>query len=57
LAQTRAHERAHVRQYERWGIFFLPAYLLASAGAWLRGAAPYADNVFERQARRQAGEE
>src|SRR5947209_4513015 len=30
LAECRAHEAIHVRQYERWGPFFLPAYLLAS---------------------------
>ena len=30
----RDHEQAHVRQVERWGIAFIPAYLLASLLAW-----------------------
>ena len=30
LDDTRAHERVHVAQYERWGPLFLPAYLAAS---------------------------
>jgi hypothetical protein len=50
LACSRAHERVHVRQYERWGPFFLPAYLLASVYAALRGGHFYRDNVFEREA-------
>ena len=50
LEQTRGHERVHVRQCERWGPFFIPAYLLASAIAWARGARPYLDNPFERKA-------
>ena len=50
LALTRAHERVHVSQYERWGPLFLPAYGLCSLWAWLRGADPYRDNRFERQA-------
>ncbi len=53
-ARTRRHERVHVRQYERWGPFFLPAYF--GAGAWqgLRGRDPYHANPFEREAFRQA---
>ena len=47
---TRAHERVHVRQAERWGPFFIPAYLLASLVALVRGQHPYMDNVFEREA-------
>lgn len=54
LDATRAHERVHVRQYERWGPLFVPAYLLASAWALLRGRDAYGDNVFERDARRLA---
>ena len=27
LARCRAHELVHVRQYQRWGPLFLPAYL------------------------------
>jgi hypothetical protein len=50
LECTRAHERVHVRQYERWGPFFLPAYVVASAWAHLRGRHPYFDNRFEREA-------
>jgi len=50
LAATRAHERAHVAQCERWGPLFLPAYAAASLWAWLRGADPYRDNRFEREA-------
>ncbi len=50
LALTRSHERAHVSQCERWGPFFLPAYALASLWALLRGADPYRDNAFEREA-------
>lgn len=50
LEETRAHERVHVRQYERWGAFFLPLYLLASLVALARGRSVYAGNAFERQA-------
>ena len=51
LERTRAHERVHVRQYERWGPFFLPAYLGASVVAATRGRHYYLDNPFERAAR------
>lgn len=50
LARTRAHERVHVRQCERWGPLFLPVYLLASLWPLLRGRNAYRDNVFEREA-------
>ena len=50
LAATRAHERVHVRQYERWGPLFIPAYLAAAAWAWWRGGDAYYDNPFEREA-------
>lgn len=50
LLRLRVHEQVHVRQYERWGPLFLPAYLLASVWTWTRGGRPYRDNVFERQA-------
>ena len=49
---TLDHELAHVRQYERWGVFLLPAYLLAAAWAWLSGKHHYRDNPFEVAARR-----
>ncbi|MGD1276088.1 MAG: hypothetical protein ABR964_02545 [Tepidisphaeraceae bacterium] len=50
LDATRAHERVHVRQCQRWGPFFVPVYLLASLAAWLRGGRPYEDNFLEREA-------
>ena len=50
LTITRAHERVHVRQYERWGVFFLPAYLAASICAMISGGHYYFDNAFERDA-------
>lgn len=50
LARCRAHEHVHVRQAERWGLFFVPAYFASSLRAWLRGQDPYYDNVFEREA-------
>ena len=52
LDTLRAHEQVHVRQYERWGPFFVPAYLAESVWQWLRGRQAYRDNRFERQARR-----
>ena len=50
LDWSRSHERVHVAQYERWGPFFLPAYVAASLWAFLRGGDFYLDNVFEREA-------
>src|SRR4051794_4817726 len=50
LDHCRDHEHVPVRQYERWGPFFLPAYFLSSFLAWRRGANPYFDNRFEREA-------
>ena len=47
---TRSHERVHVRQYERWGALFVPAYLTAGLWAALRGGHAYFDNPFEREA-------
>ena len=51
LTATRAHERAHVSQFERWGVLLLVLYPLAGMLAWLRGGNPYRDNPFEREAR------
>lgn len=51
LSATRAHERVHVRQCERWGPAFIPAYLCASLIAAVTGADAYEGNYFERQAR------
>lgn len=53
---TFEHELAHVRQYERWGLAFWPAYLLSSLWAKLRGGDAYRDNAFERDARAAAVE-
>jgi hypothetical protein len=50
LARHREHERVHVRQCERWGPLFLPAYAIASLSAWVRGRDPYEGNRFEREA-------
>jgi hypothetical protein len=52
----REHEQAHVRQVERWGPAFIPAYLFASLLAWRRGEHYYRDNWFERDARRACGD-
>jgi hypothetical protein len=54
---SRAHERVHVRQCERWGPLFLPAYAVASLAAWLRGGHYYFDNRFEREAYGQPEDE
>jgi hypothetical protein len=54
LARERAHEQAHVRQYERWGALFFPLYLGSSLFQWARGRNPYLDNAFEKQAVRLA---
>lgn len=50
LRRTRAHERVHVRQAERWGPLFLPAYAAASIWCIMRGRTAYFDNPFEREA-------
>lgn len=50
LDWTRDHEHVHVRQYMRWGPFFLPAYALSSFLCWRRGQNPYLDNRFEKPA-------
>lgn len=50
LDALRSHERIHVRQYERWGPFFLPAYAASSLWQVLRGRCAYRDNFFEREA-------
>lgn len=51
LHSLRAHELAHVRQYEKWGVLFFVAYIAASLWQLLRGRRPYWDNWFEVQAR------
>lgn len=57
LDATRAHERVHVREYERWGPLFIPLYLTASLLAAVRGGHAYYDNPFERAAMPSAGRE
>ena len=47
---TRAHERVHVRQCERWGPLFIPVYLLTSLVLKVRGRDAYHDNFLEREA-------
>jgi hypothetical protein len=51
LTQTRLHERAHVRQFERWGGLMLLLYPIAGLWIAMRGLDPYRDNTFERRAR------
>jgi hypothetical protein len=58
MAYCRAHEHAHVRQCERWGLFFPFAYI--GAGLWValktrRLSAYYWDNPFEIEARAAEG--
>jgi len=52
LDRSRQHELVHVAQYERWGVLFVPAYLLCSAWLWLGGYNAYLDNPFEEEAYR-----
>lgn len=54
LDLTRRHELVHVRQYERWGPAFIPAYLICSLWLWLAGRDAYRDNPFEVEAYREA---
>ncbi len=55
LDASRRHELVHVRQYERWGPLFVPAYVLVWVLLWVGGKNPYLDNPFERQAYEEAG--
>ncbi|MCA9045877.1 MAG: hypothetical protein KDA69_16235, partial [Planctomycetaceae bacterium] len=50
LDRCREHEWVHVRQYERWGPLFLPAYLGCSLYLWLVGRDAYRENPFEVEA-------
>jgi len=50
LDSLRSHEQVHVRQYERWGILFIPVYLGSSLLQFYRGRNPYFENRFEREA-------
>ena len=57
LQRCLSHELVHVRQYERWGPLFVPAYFIASVAAALAGGDPYRDNGFEREAFGAVGSE
>jgi hypothetical protein len=50
LESGRDHEHVHIRQYERWGPFFLPAYVFSSLWQIARRRHSYRDNIFEREA-------
>jgi hypothetical protein len=50
---TIAHELEHVRQWERLGPLFLPAYFASSGLALLGGRHPYLANRFEEAARKR----
>jgi hypothetical protein len=51
LDRLRTHERIHVQQYERLGLFFFVAYTLSSIWQLIRGRSMYWDNYFEVEAR------
>lgn len=55
LDAARDHEHIHVRQYETWGPFFLPAYVVSSLWQLACGRRCYRDNWFERQAYNESG--
>ena len=50
LEATRAHERVHVGQYERFGFLFPVLYLASSLRAIAAGGRAYRDNAFEKEA-------
>jgi hypothetical protein len=50
LQRLHAHERVHVKQFERWGALMLLAYPAASVWAWWQGDDPYFANCFELEA-------
>jgi hypothetical protein len=54
LRLAREHEQVHVRQYERWGPFFIPVYLGCSFLLWFQKKDVYRDNPFEVEAYRIA---
>lgn len=45
------HELAHVAQWQRYGLRFIPRYLRASLRARRAGADRYWDNLYELEAR------
>jgi hypothetical protein len=50
MRNSHDHELVHVRQYDRWGLFFVPAYFLASFWLWCSGRDCYRENPFEQEA-------
>ena len=50
LRKWRRHEFVHVGQFERWGVFVIPAFYLSALWLVLRGRHPYYDNPIEREA-------
>jgi hypothetical protein len=58
-AQKLKHEVAHVYQNYRFGMFFYPLYILMTVYLWLfkKNKHSYLDNPFERQARKEAGQQ
>lgn len=50
LDEVRSHEWVHIRQYERWGPLFIPAYLAYSFALYARGRDGYLENPFEIEA-------
>jgi hypothetical protein len=58
MDRCRLHEHAHVRQCERWGVFFPLVYMTAGLYAAFRArrwSAYYWNNRFEREARAAEG--
>lgn len=56
LISTHPHELVHVRQYERWGPFFVPAYMICGVWLWWNNGDAYWDNPFEKEAYRLESE-
>jgi hypothetical protein len=54
LNKSLNHELVHVRQFERWGPFCLPASWAIALWLRLRGFDPYLDHPFEREAFRSS---
>ena len=54
MERTRAHEHIHVRQFERWGPFFIPLYACATLIALVQGKNAYHGNCFEIEARNRS---
>jgi hypothetical protein len=51
----RNHEMVHVRQAEKWGPIFLPAYLLLSIHSWRKTGSGYWEHPWEVEARKSGG--